>query len=195
MIDAPPSSVPPSLGPLQAPAEQELAAAYPALQGQALTLSWAAVALGCQVARLEALARAGELLVIPGPWRMRQAGGSGYFVPAWQLVSGGRGPNPELPALLAAAASAGWSSLELHRFMTAPLRAGGTAPAKLLRAGAAAEVVALIREDDPPHPAPLPARTRRSLRSGFARACLRKTASRRHVPPGASEPAAHGGTR
>jgi Universal stress protein UspA and related nucleotide-binding proteins len=39
--------------------------AYPALRGEALTLPWAAVALGVDVARVQALARAS--------WSMRQA--------------------------------------------------------------------------------------------------------------------------
>src|SRR5665213_2597572 len=83
-VIAPPATATPRLGPLEAPSEEDADAAYPGLRGTALTLPWAAVALGVGVARLEALARVGELLVVPGPGSMRQAhrSGLGYFVPA-----------------------------------------------------------------------------------------------------------------
>jgi hypothetical protein len=86
-VIAPPTTATPRLGPLAAPSEKDADAAYPGLRDTALTLPWAAVALGVDVTRLEALARAGELLVVPGPWSMRQAhrSGLGYFLPAWQL--------------------------------------------------------------------------------------------------------------
>ena len=167
---APASTVPPRLGPLEVPSEDELAAAYPEIRSRVLTLSWAAEALGIQAARLEALARAGELLVIPGPWPMRQAyrTGLGYFLPAWQLARDRSGPHPALPAILQAAASAGWTSLELHRFMTAPVDFANTTPAALLRAGATAEVVALIRGEHVPQP-PAPARHRSRHAVGLGR--------------------------
>lgn len=164
---APPATATPRLGPLEAPNEDEIVAAYPMLRHEALTLSWAAVALGIDVARLEALARAGELLVVPGPWSMRQAhrSGLGYFVPAWQLDPDGRGPHQALPELLTAATAASWTSLDLHRFMTTTLVPDRTSPAQLLRDGAAARVVALIRGDPEPQPAaPTPdPRRRRQL--------------------------------
>jgi hypothetical protein len=144
MIAAPATSTPPRLGPLPTSDEDDLAAAYPALRHQALTLSWLAEALGTDVARLEAHARAGELLVIPGPWPLRQAyrTGLGYLVPAWQLAPAAAAA---LPALLDAAASSGWTSLDLHRFMTEPAPGGRAVPAELLRDGAAGEAIALVR--------------------------------------------------
>lgn len=184
MIEPPPTSVPPTLGPLRAPDEQELVAAYPTLRNQALTLSWASVAYGCQAAQLLALARGGELLVIPGPWPMRQADYPGVFVPAWQHAPGGRGTCPELPAVIAAAASADWTSLDLHRFMTTPLPEDGTTPADLLHAGANARVVALIRSAAAVRPAQT-APTRPGPRNGPAAAQPHRTGSRRLVPPAA----------
>ena len=142
VIEPPPTSAPPALGPLSAPSESEAAAAYPGLRNESLALARAAEALGRQPAQLLMLAREGRLLLVPGPWPMRQADHPGYFVPAWQLQPGARGPYPELPALLAAAAARGWTSLELHRFMTSPL--DGVAPAAVLRAGDADRVAALI---------------------------------------------------
>ncbi len=145
MIEPPPTAAPPAVGPLSAPSEDEAAAAYPELHTEALTLAWAAEALGRQVAQLLLLARAGELLLVPGPWPMRQADYPGYFVPAWQLQPGSSGPYPELPDLLAAAVARGWTSLELHRFMTSPL--DGITPAALLHAGDADQAAALIRDE------------------------------------------------
>lgn len=137
-------------GPLAPPNEQELAAAWPALADDAPTLSWAAVSLGRQPAALEALARAGELVVIPGPWRLRQGYGVGLgcVVPTWQLA-GGR-IHPDVPALVQAAATAGWTSLDLHRFMTAPAGADGETPARLLRGPDGGErVLVLVRGVEP----------------------------------------------
>jgi hypothetical protein len=144
MIEAP-SLDPPRVGRLTAPHEEELAAAYGDLREEALTVPWAAVALGIGAGRVEALVRAGELLAIPGPWPMRKAHGSGlgYFLPAWQFAHGGL--HPRLPAVLEAAAAAGWTSLDLHRFMLTPVHPGGSTPARLLREGEAERVVALIR--------------------------------------------------
>lgn len=183
MIEAPPTAVPPALGPLRAPEEEELVAAYPALRNDALTLAWAAVACGCQAARLEALARAGELVLIPGPWPMRQADHPGFFVPAWQHEPGGHGRCPELPAVIAAAAAADWTSLDLHRFMTTPLGGDGATPADLLHTAASAHVVALIRAEvaAPQTARPAPTRPGSRHRSGAARP--RQAGSRRLVPP------------
>lgn len=142
----PPYPIAPRLGPLAAPGEEELVAAYPELREHALTLPWAAEALGLQSHRLVALARAGDLVVIPGPWPMRQAHASdlGYLVPAWQLTAG-RHVHPAVPALIAAAAETGRTSLELHRFMTTPLERDGSTPAALLHDGHAAQGAALLR--------------------------------------------------
>jgi len=109
MITPPATATPPQLGPLAAPSEVELLTAYAGLRGQALTLPWAAEALGVEIGRLEALARSGQLLVIPGPWPMRQAhrSGLGYFVPAWQLAPGGRRPHEALPLLVEAGGARG----------------------------------------------------------------------------------------
>jgi hypothetical protein len=144
MITAP-YPIAPQLGPLAAPVEEELVAAYPELRDHALTLPWAAEVLGLQPARLVALARAGELVVVPGPWPMRQAHASdlGYLLPAWQFVHGQR-PHPDIPPLIAAAADRGWTSLELHRFMTTPPADGEAAPADLLHTGEIARVMALL---------------------------------------------------
>ena len=92
MITPPSTAEPPQPGPLAAPSEDELVAAYRELRDHALTLPWAAVALGLEPARLEALARAGELLVVPGPWPMRQAhaSGLGYFLPPGSSQPAGR---------------------------------------------------------------------------------------------------------
>jgi hypothetical protein len=164
----PPSVDPPRVGPLATPREDELVAAYAMLRNETLTLPWAAEALGIGVARVEALVRAGELLAIPGPWPMRQAHGSGlgYFLPGWQLGPDGRHPHPDLPAVLEAAAAAGWTGLDLHRFMTRPVGADESSPARLLRAGEVERVIALIRgEPDPLPPPPAPAPLFRPLRA------------------------------
>jgi hypothetical protein len=160
----PPYPEPPRAGVLAAPAEDELTAAYRRLRGEALTLSWAAERLGVGVARLEALVRAGELVAIPGPWPMRQAHRSehGCFLPGWQFGDGR--PRPGVPAVVRAAADAGWTSLDLHLFMTTPLREGEAAPARLLRAGEVDSVVALIRGEPERRtvaPVPSPRRRRR----------------------------------
>lgn len=162
---APPATASPSqLGPLPAPSEDELAAAYPELRDSALTLPWAAERLAVEPTRLGALARAGELLVVPGPWSMQQAhaSGQGFFVPAWQLSPGGRAPSDALPALLEAAFEHGWTSLDLHRFMTVALGEDGVTPGDLLGAGEAERVLALVRgEPDPRPPSPQPSKRRR----------------------------------
>lgn len=175
-----PPATPPRLGPLAAPSEAELLAAYAGLRGQALTLPWAAEALGVEIGSLEALARSGQLLVIPGPWPMRQAhrSGLGYFLPAWQLAAGGRRPHEALPMLLEAAAERGWTSLDLHRFMSAPLPSDGPTPAQLLRQGATTRVVALIRGEPNPRPVALEPSSRR--RPFALRAPLRPDTARRH---------------
>jgi hypothetical protein len=137
----------PALGPLAPPSEQEAVSSYAELRDHALTLSWAAVALGKQVAQLEGLVRSGALLAVPGPWSMRQMSQPGYFVPAWQFAPGARELQPGLEALLSEAAAAGWTSLDLHRFMTAPDGTAGTTPARLLREEGVAPVLALMRSD------------------------------------------------
>jgi hypothetical protein len=184
VIGAPPSAVPPSLGPLAAPEETELVAAWPELREQALTLSWAAVALGSQVGQLKALARAGEMLVIPGPWPMRRAHrtGLGYFVPAWQLGPGGHGPHAQLSSLLEAVASVGWTSLELDRFMTTPIGEDGTSPAELLRSAGATRVVRLILGGGETQPAASAPANRRPRRTHVLAARI-KAGSRRLAPP------------
>jgi hypothetical protein len=156
MIEAP-SPDPPRVGPLAVPTEAELEDAYADLRGETLTVPWAAELLGLDALRVAGLVEAGELLGIPGPWPMRQAHGSGlcYFAPGWQLS--GRRAHPELAAVLTAAADAGWTSLDLHRFMTTPVRPGADAPAHFLRHGEVAHVLSLIRgEQEPTDPEPEP---------------------------------------
>ena len=150
MIKAP-YPIAPRLGPLPPPDEDELRVARPQLQQTALALPWAAERLAVEPARLHALARSGELLVIPGPWPMRQAypSGLGYFVPAWQFALDTGAPCEALPALLEAAADRGWTSLDLHRFMTSPLGEDAATPADLLRTGEAERALALVRGDTP----------------------------------------------
>lgn len=193
MIEPPPTSAPPAVGPLTAPSEDEAAAAYPGLRNHALTLAWAAEALGRQAAQLLALARAGELVLVPGPWPMRQADYPGYFVPAWQLQPGAGGPYPELPALLATAAERGWTSLDLHRFMTTPL--DGTTPAALLRAGEADQVMALIRGEPVFAPVPPPTKRRHRPHPRIAVHAPHGAAGRRHFPRAATRPALTGRRR
>lgn len=151
----PPFAEPPRIGVLPAPAEDELIAACDDLRDEALAPPWAAEYLGLETAQVEALVRAGELLAIPGPWPMRQAylGGRGSFLPSWQFE--GRRPHPVLPEILRSAVAAGWSSLDLHRFMTARPAGSGDTPARLLHSGEAELVLALIRGESVP-PAPLP---------------------------------------
>lgn len=147
MIPAP-YPIAPLLGPLTAPSEDELVAAFPELRNHALTLPWAAEALGLQPAALVALARTGELVVVPGPWPMRQAhaSGLGYLLPAWQFTRG-RQLHPDVPALIDTAAERGWTSLDLHRYMTTPLADGDPTPADLLRARESERVLALLGGD------------------------------------------------
>lgn len=140
-----PYPIAPQLGPLAAPSEEQLVAAYPELRRHALTLPWAAEALGLQPAHLVARARAGELLVVPGPWPMRQAHASdvGYLLPAWQLIAG-RKAHPALRALIAAAAERGWTSLDLHRFVSTPPADGEPSPADLHRVDRVERALALL---------------------------------------------------
>ncbi len=144
MITPPDAARPPRLGPLAAPSERELAAAYPGLRDQALTLPWAGVALGLEISRVQSLAETGELLVIPGPWPVRKShrSGLGYLMPTWQLGANGQ-PHPAIAALIEAAAGRGWTSLDLHTFMTTPLGSGMT-PASLLQHDAGSRVIALL---------------------------------------------------
>lgn len=143
MTTAPTPAAPGALGPLQAADEEALAAAYPELRERSLTLGWAADRLGLQPARLAALVRSGGVLTVPGPWCVRQAHGRlGALVPAWQFAAGMR-LRPGLPALVAAAAAAGWTSLQLDRFMTTRA-SGGRTPAELLAESGPEPVLALI---------------------------------------------------
>ena len=183
MITAP-SPIPPQPGPLRAPSEEQVAAAYPELRDRALTLTWTAEALGTQALELLPAARAGKLLLVPGPWPMRQADYHGYFVPAWQLLPAGRGPDPAIPTLVAAAAEAGWTSLELHCFMTSPQGADGATPAALLHAGDAARGAARSRGEPARRqaPRPAPARDRRGRRVVLQVPHRARSCRNRHVP-------------
>lgn len=176
MITAP-YPISPQLGPLAAPREEALVEVYPELRDQALTLPWAAEVLGLQPAHLVALARAGELVVIPGPWPMRQAhaSGLGYLLPAWQFTRG-RQPHPAVAALIKAASDRAWTSLDLHRFMTTPLASGEPSPAELLQVGEMERVLALLRGDaDAQRPLAPP-----TERCAFAPGGRRRRALRRH---------------
>lgn len=175
MIEAPSVGAALRVGLLAAPTEDELAAAYDELRNEALTLPWAAERLGMNVAHVEALVRSGELLAIPGSWPMRQAhrSGVGYFLPGRQFA--GNRAHPELRSVFHAAAAAGWTSLDLHRFMVTALTPGKEAPARLLRAGEVERVVALIRgEDDASKPTPEPKRRRWRRCSGHRPHPLRR---------------------
>lgn len=180
MITAP-YPISPQLGPLAAPREEELVDAYPELRDHALTLPWAAEALGLQPAHLVALARAGELVVIPGPWPMRQAhaSGLGYLLPAWQFTRG-RQPHPAVPALIKAASDRAWTSLELHRFMTTPRAGGEPAPVELLQVGEVERVLALLRGDSDAQP-PAPPTERRAFAPGGRRRRPLRRHHRRHL--------------
>jgi hypothetical protein len=179
MIAAPTPRSPETIGPLRAPDEQELAAAYAELRDGALTISWAADRLGVQARQLAVLVREGAVLAIPGPWAMRQAHGRlGCFVPAWQFSPGMERLRPELPALVAAAAAVGWTSLRLHRFMTTPTTASAETPAQLLERNELPGVLALMGDDERPH---VPTRARSA----------RGRASRRPAPPRARRTTLH----
>jgi hypothetical protein len=180
-----------AIGPLASAPEDELADAYPELRRSALPMTWAAVALGIDVARLKVLARRGRLLAIPGPWSMRQAYPSGicYLLPAWQFAAGARTIEPEVSPVIEAAAAAGWTDLELHRYMTAPGGARGTTPAETLHADGAETVAALIHGDIA---APPEATPRRHLRLPRFEPF---TARRHHAARGAARADARGGSR
>lgn len=139
-------------GRLAQPTEEELVEAFDELRDEALTIPWAAERLGIGVAHVEALVRSGELIAIPGPWRMRRAhrSGLGFFLPGWQLDLDGDLPHPGLPAVIAAAAAVGWTTLQLHRFMIAPLGPDQTSPAAWLRAGEVERVVTSIHGESRP---------------------------------------------
>lgn len=142
-----------------APDEGELAAADARLRNEAVSVPWAAMWLGIDVAHVELLVRSGALLAIPAPRGRRptENGGLGYSLPDWQFDLNTGHPHPRLPAVLAAAAAAGWTGIDLHRFMTAPTGPEESSPADWLRGGEADRVVALIHSSHR-NSTPVPAR-------------------------------------
>jgi hypothetical protein len=111
-----------------------------------LSGSWLSARLGIDIARIDAMRRAGELIAV------RPEGSSEWRYPAWQLTSAG--PRPVVRQILAAARAAKLDERRLYDVLTPPLglasRGGGaTRLADLVVSGADDQVVAAVRSATP----------------------------------------------
>jgi hypothetical protein len=111
-----------------------------------LSASWLSARLGIDVARIDAMRRAGELMAV------RPEGSTEWLYPAWQFARGE--PRPVVRRLLGAAKEAKLDERRLYDVLTAPLGLGArsdgaTRLADLVVAGADDQVVAAIRAASP----------------------------------------------
>ena len=81
-----------------------------------LSASWLSARLGIDVARIDAMRRAGELIAV------RPEGSTEWRYPAWQFAGGV--PRPAVPRILAAARAAKLDERRLYDVLTAPLGLG-----------------------------------------------------------------------
>lgn len=111
-----------------------------------LSASWLSTCLGIDVARIDAMRRAGELIAV------RPEGATEWLYPAWQLAAGQ--PRPAVRRIVAAARAAGLDERRLYELLTLRTglgRRGGSERrlADLLVAGEADQVVAAVRAASP----------------------------------------------
>jgi hypothetical protein len=107
-----------------------------------LSASWLSARLGMDVARIDAMRRAGELIGV------RPEGATDWRYPAWQFT-GGR-PRPVVTRIVAAARDTGLDERSLYDLLTRPLGLAGRGDraqrlADLVVAGRDDQVVAAIR--------------------------------------------------
>ena len=103
-----------------------------------LSQSWLASRLGVDPVELDAMRRAGELIVV------RRPGSTEWLYPAWQFT--GRTQRQVVPRLVRAAREAGLDERRLYDVLTAPLGLGGHRRlADLVVEGRDDEVVEAVR--------------------------------------------------
>ena len=107
-----------------------------------LSASWLSARLGIDVARIDAMRRAGELIAV------RPEGSTEWLYPAWQYAGGE--PRPVVRRLLAAAKEAKLDERRLYDVLKAPLGLGARADnarslAVLIVRAADDQVVAAVR--------------------------------------------------
>ena len=111
-----------------------------------LSASWLSARLGIDVARIDAMRRAGELIAV------RPEGSTEWLYPAWQLAGGE--PRPVVRGLVAAAREAKLDERRLYDVLTAPLGLGARGDgarrlADLIVDGAYDQAVAAVRSASP----------------------------------------------
>ena len=111
-----------------------------------LSASWLSARLAIDVARIDAMRRASELIAI------RPEGSDEWLYPAWQFAGGE--PRPVVRRLLAAAKEAKLDERRLYAVLTAPLGLGARADdarslADLIVRAADDQVVAAVRAASP----------------------------------------------
>jgi hypothetical protein len=111
-----------------------------------LSASWLSTRLGIDVARIDAMRRAGELIAV------RPDGSTEWLYPAWQFAGGEA--RPVIRRILAAAHEATLDERRLYEVLTAPLGLGQRGDgakrlAELVVAGADDQVVAAVRSAPP----------------------------------------------
>ena len=110
--------------------------------GDCLSASWLSARLAVDVARIDAMRRAGDLIAV------RPEGSTVWLYPAWQFA--GDEPRPGVRRILAAAREAGLDERRLYDVLTLPLGLGARADgarrlADLVVAGQDDQVVAAVR--------------------------------------------------
>jgi hypothetical protein len=111
-----------------------------------LSASWLSARLGIDVARIDAMRRAGELIAV------RPEGLTEWHYPAWQLAGGE--PRSVVRSLLVAAREAKLDEQRLYDVLTAPLGLGARGDgakrlADLIVGGAYEQAVAAVRSASP----------------------------------------------
>ena len=111
-----------------------------------LSASWLSARLAVDVARIDAMRRAGELIAV------RPDGSTVWLYPSWQFS--GNEPRPVVRRILSAAREANLDERRLYDVLTLPLGLGVRADsarrlADLVVAGADDQVVAAVRSASP----------------------------------------------
>lgn len=114
--------------------------------GDCLSASWLSERLAVDVARIDAMRRAGELIAV------RPGSSPEWLYPAWQFTGGE--PRPVVRRILSAAREAKLGERRLYDVLTLPLGLGSRADgarrlADLIVTGADDQVVAAVRSSSP----------------------------------------------